>query len=106
MPDQQVRVVLDGGGAPEAEVADTERALLACPSVAEVRRGNIIGCPKCSTLTIEGEPCWVCEIIAEHPNPRCEFRFSATCAIPIECEAHELDVCAICSPCTCGDANA
>jgi hypothetical protein len=52
------------------------------------------GCSKCGHLAC------VCKIIAAHPDPKCDFRFSATCAVPVECK-HGYDVCPICDPCTC-----
>lgn len=41
-----------------------------------------------------------CKIERTHPDPTCRYRVSATCAVPVACE-HEVDVCAICDPCTC-----
>lgn len=52
-----------------------------------------IGCTKCGHLAC------VCAIQAAH-DKGCKFRFSATCAVPVECE-HGYDVCPICDPCTC-----
>ena len=31
----------------------------------------------------------------------CQLRRSMTCAVPIECDEHGLDVCPKCDPCTC-----
>ena len=42
----------------------------------------------------------VCDIKAKHKEG-CNYRLSATCAVPIECEEHGRDVCPICDKCTC-----
>lgn len=57
------------------------------------------GCTTCGHLAC------VCKIIAEHPNPECRFRVSATCPVGIECE-HGYDVCPTCDPCTCNQQEA
>ncbi len=31
----------------------------------------------------------------------CQQRLALTCAIPISCDAHGLDICSTCDPCTC-----
>lgn len=31
----------------------------------------------------------------------CRYRISLTCAVPIACKEHGLDVCQTCDPCTC-----
>lgn len=41
-----------------------------------------------------------CDIQKTHSNPKCRFRVSATCPIPIECD-HGRDVCPECDPCDC-----
>lgn len=43
----------------------------------------------------------VCNILRRHGDG-CRFRRAATCPVPIECDSHGSDVCAICDPCTCG----
>lgn len=55
---------------------------------------SLIGCGACGHLAC------VCNIIAAHPDPKCRFRVSSTCAVPVECE-HGFDVCPTCDPCTC-----
>ena len=44
----------------------------------------------------------VCQIARQHQQD-CKFRRALTCAVPITCEPHRQDVCAICDPCTCGE---
>lgn len=53
-----------------------------------------VGCAKCGHLAC------VCGIRKAHPDPKCRFRVSSTCAVPIECD-HGYDVCPMCDPCTC-----
>jgi hypothetical protein len=56
--------------------------------------GEIRACEKCNLLGC------ACDIIAAH-EPGCQYRFAATCAIPISCEPHGRDVCVECDPCSC-----
>lgn len=42
----------------------------------------------------------VCQQARQHKNG-CPLKLAMTCAIPIECNKHGLDVCPECTPCTC-----
>lgn len=64
----------------------------------------VIGCPECGHLMVEGGDCETCRIRVAHPNPKCRFRVSATCPVPVECD-HGYDVCPECDPCTCATAT-
>lgn len=45
----------------------------------------------------------VCAVARTHKKD-CRMRKALTCAIPISCEPHGLDVCPTCDPCTCDKA--
>ncbi len=76
----------------------------------EVKKGKIGVCPgpcgQIRTLEIEGVPirfCEACAIVAAH-REGCRLRLAATCAVPIACGPHGLDICAECGDvCDCYD---
>ena len=43
----------------------------------------------------------VCAQARRHQTD-CRFRLALTCAVPIACSDHGLDVCSTCDPCSCG----
>lgn len=55
------------------------------------------GCPTCGHLAC------VCATRTGH-RPGCAFRAAVTSSVGIECE-HGRDVCPICDPCTCDQAE-
>lgn len=77
-------------------MATPDKALLVDLTAGTVKEvpASSIGCDTCGHLAC------VCSIIANHPDPECEFRISATCPTPIECD-HGYDVCPTCDLCTC-----
>ena len=68
-------------------------------------RAKSIACPGCGLLAWEGYDCEHCEIMAVHAFG-CAYRTAATCAIPIPCDAHQIETCEECDACDCGTAAA
>jgi len=58
-----------------------------------IARGRVVDCD-CSHLQC------CCEAARRHVLG-CQRRLAITCAVPITCEPHGLDVCETCDPCSC-----
>jgi hypothetical protein len=91
-------LVVDDGGAPRDEVDDMLDEF-AKEIGAEISRAPIVACDACHHLSC------VCQTLADHVQG-CRFRLAVTCAIPISCVPHGLDVCAACGDvCTCDEVK-
>lgn len=93
-----VVLIVDDGGAPRDDVDDM-LDLFAKEIGAEVVRAPIVACDECQHLSC------VCQVLADHVEG-CHFRLAVTCAVPISCLAHGLDVCGPCGDvCTCDEVK-
>lgn len=87
-------LVVDDDGSPRDDV-DVMLESFAKEIGAEIVRDRIVACPKCQHFSC------VCQVLADHVEG-CRYRLAVTCAIPIPCLTHDLEVCAPCGDvCTC-----
>lgn len=94
-----VTLIVDSNGASRDDVDDMLDDF-AKEIGAEILRAPIVACEKCKHLFC------VCQVLADHVEG-CRFRLAVTCAIPISCVAHRLDVCGPCGDvCTCDEVKA
>lgn len=92
-------IVVDNHGAPRDDVDDMLDEF-AKEIGMDIVRAPIVACDKCHHFTC------VCQVLADHVEG-CRFRLAVTCAIPIACEPHDLEVCAPCGDvCTCDEVKA
>ena len=95
-PAPRLTLVVDGGGAPRDDVDDMLDQF-AKEIGADIVRAPIVACEACQHFEC------VCQVLEDH-IPGCHYRLAVTCAIPIPCEKHGLDVCAECGDvCTCDE---
>lgn len=91
-------LIVDDGGAPRDDVDDMLDSVAREIGV-EIVRDKIVACEKCQHLFC------VCQVLADHVQG-CRFRLATTCAIPIPCLTHGLDVCVPCGDgCTCEEVK-
>lgn len=95
-PAPRATLVVDSGGAPRDDVDDMLDEVARDLDM-DIVRAPIVACEKCQHFEC------VCQVLADHVDG-CRYRLAVTCAIPISCDKHGLDVCPECGDvCTCAE---